>query len=482
MNKRFFAQGGVTPYPDEEASGPAAPASSSRAKLNPMKTRTFNLRLWFAVGSFGTIAAICLISAYWVSNFLVSTLLERESEVSKEFMESIVSVDGAQMFRDDGTQPYRPSEQLLDFAHHIVSMPGVLRVNIHSAKHRVLWSTEQELIGKVFDDNDELNTALRGQRITEIGTLDGDTKAEHVALGKSGHFIEAYIPIRDDGGHGPVVGVVEFYKLPLALQAAIDSARRTVWISATAAAIVLFLTLYWIVQRGARLIERQQQHLAHMEAFAAIGQMSSAVAHSLRNPMSAIRSSAELWRSELKGEECEIAAEVIREVDRMDRYVRDLLAYARSETYHLQAVHPLKVIETILAKQQGAIERNRIAVQLVDHCAAEVTVTADEMLLEQALTSIVTNAIEAMPAGGELSVSVLPAGRKFVRIEIVDTGRGIPAELLARVTDSYFTTKSRGLGLGLMLSKAIIERFEGNVEIASTPDVGTSVLIDLKSA
>jgi len=445
-----------------------------------VKPQTFNLRLWFAAWCFGTIAVICGLSAFWVSSFLTRSLLERESEVSQEFLESIVTVDGPAMFRDDGPEPYVAKPELLNFAMHIMSMPDVLRVNIYANTHRVLWSTEKQLVGKIFPVNDELDDAFKGERMTEIGTLP-DEKLEHVALGQKGHFIEAYIPIRADRGKGAVLGVVEFYKQPLALNAAIESSQLTVWLVASGAALVLFLALYWIVARGARLIEQQQQRLGHMEAFAAIGQMASAVAHSLRNPMSAIRSSAELWRTDQPSGRCEIADNVIHEVDRMDRYVRDLLAYAKSENYQPQPVNPLRVVETILAKQRATIDRNNIEVETnADHAAVR-DVVADEMLLEQALTSVVTNAVEAMPDGGKLAISIDSAGDD-VRIEIADSGRGIPAELMERVRESYFTTKARGLGLGLALATSIIERFQGRLDIGSTPNVGTRVSINLRPA
>src|SRR4029077_18715215 len=135
-----------------------------------------------------------------------------------------------------------------------------------------------------------------------------------------------------------------------------------------------------------------------------VGQMASAVAHSLRNPMSAIRSSAELWQTDQPSRRCEIADNVIREVDRMDGYVRDLLAYAKSEPYQPQPVNPLRVVETILAKQRATIDRNHMKRQTPAHHAAAPDVMADAMLLEQALTSVVTNAIEAMPDGGKLAI------------------------------------------------------------------------------
>jgi two-component system, NtrC family, sensor histidine kinase HydH len=449
--------------------------------MSTSKKRPFNLRFWFAVGSFGTIAAICVVAAFWVSDFLTESLLNRESEISQEFMQSIISADGVDMFRDDGSEPLQQNPLLLEFARHILTIPGMVRVNIYSSTHRVMWSTEKQLVGKTFPINDELERAFGGERVTQLEELAGDEKAEHVALGRSGHIIEAYIPIRTQPS-GPVVGVVEFYKQPLALEATIAKAQRTVWIGAIISGFVLYLALYFVIRRAARLIERQQQHMAHMEAFVAIGQMASAVAHSLRNPMSAIRSSAELWRSQPNGEECEIGREVIREVDRMDGYVRDLLAFARSDRSQLQPVSPVKIIDTILAKQQPVIARNHIDVYTENGHGAPKDVLADQMLLEQALTSIVTNAIEAMPDGGKLGVGIDPGSGRDVRIAIVDTGRGIPPELLGRVRESYFTTKARGLGLGLVLATGIIERFDGKLEITSMPDVGTTVVISLKAA
>ncbi|MFO1079999.1 MAG: ATP-binding protein [Reyranellaceae bacterium] len=451
------------------------------SNATPAGPQGFNLRLWFAIGSFGTIAVICVFAALWVSDFLTHSLLERESEVSQEFLESIVSIDGIDMFREDALETPAAAKLLLDYANHIVSMPGVFRVNVYSPKHRILWSTEKQLIGRQFGSNEDLDVAFAGRRVTEIHSLSDDNKPEYVELGHTGNFIEAYIPIRSNGGRGPVVGVVEFYKYPAALDATIQQGRRIVWIGAAASALVLFLTLYWIVQRGARVIERQQGHMAQLEAFSAIGQMSSAVAHSLRNPMSAIRSSAELWRSLPTEDAKEVTEDVMREVDRMDNYVRELLTFARSEPYHLQPVDTTSVVATVLEKLSRAIARNGIDARSTSTGA--VRAMADPMLLEQALTSVLTNAIEAMPSGGRLSVTVGPGrSRTVVRLEIADTGRGIPAEFLQRVLQSPFTTKARGFGLGLVLAKGIITRFGGTLSIDSTAGQGTRIQIDLKAA
>jgi len=443
--------------------------------------RQFNIRLWFALAGFGIIGLIWAVSAYWVTEFMTHALLERESEVSQEFFQGAVETEGDVLFQLDA-QSQPPSPSLLEFAKHIVSSPGVMRVNIYSSVSQIIWSTEKQLIGRTFTDNDELEEALRGKRIFEINSIE-HYKSEYVAFGQSGLFIETYLPIHASDDPNRVIGVVELYKFPTALNATIAEGRRIIWLSALGAAFLLYFTLYWIVQRGAKLIEGQQRQLSNLQSFAVIGELASAVAHSLRNPMAAIRTSAELWRSELPPGQTLVADDVIHEIDRMDEYVRDLLAYAKSDQSQIQRLDPMIVIDGVMTKRDSALRRNNIVVRRTDRRAQPSEVLVDPVLFEHALTSIVTNAIEAMPNGGTLDVAVSAdsAGRNVI-IEMADSGLGIPRELINRVTDSYFTTKSKGLGLGLALARGVIERWSGTLAIVSGKNVGTTVSITLKKA
>ncbi|MCW5734973.1 MAG: hypothetical protein KIS73_12650 [Enhydrobacter sp.] len=439
--------------------------------------RTFNIRLWFAVVALGLVGVICGASAYWVAEFITRSLLGRESEISQEFFQSIVEVEGDAVF--GGPAPENPA--LREFVRHLVKTPGMMRANIYSADRQVLWSTEKQLVGKTFADNPDLEKALKGERITEINSIDHH-KSEYVALQQSGRFIEAYLPIRSTQADYDVIGVIELYKFPTALNVTIDQARQMIWLLAFGAAVLLYLTLFWIVQRGAVEIERQQQQLARLQSFAMIGQLASAIAHSLRNPMAAIRSTAELWRSELPPGRADVAEDVIREVDRMDGYVRDLLSYARPEPSDMQAFDPMTIVDLAVAKRKGALERSRIAVQRTDQRGRRSTSLIDPVLFEHAVTSIVDNAIEAMGDGGTLDIAISEKAKgRQVSIEIADNGPGIPPELLYRVSDSYFTTKSRGLGLGLALARGVIERWNGSLSISSSVSSGTSVTITLET-
>jgi two-component system sensor histidine kinase HydH len=448
-----------------------------------MPSPSFNLRLWFAIGSLGTILVICAAAALWLNSYLTESLISRESQVSQEFLEAIVAVNGAAMFTDDGAKTPHQSPALLDFATHTLNIPGILRVNIYATTRRILWSTESKIVGQTFVDNEELDRALTGEIVASMSYLNNDNKAEHVALGNVDHFIEAYMPLRGDAGRGPVAAVMEFYRLPLRLDETLERGRLAIWTGAIAAAALLFGVLYWIVQRGARIIEGQQRQMSLIEAFAAVGQMASAVAHSLRNPMASIRSSAELWQGQLPADSRHVADDIMRDVDRMDSYVRDLLAYARPESYDPRPVDPIKVLGVVVDKHRRAAMRNGVTITVTDGCSGTARVKADDRLLEQALTTIVTNAIEAMSDVGQLAITVTAgAGGNTVRIEVADTGRGIAPDVLQRVSAAYFTTKPGGLGLGLVLTRGIIDRFGGTLTLASTSGVGTTVSLELPAA
>jgi two-component system sensor histidine kinase HydH len=229
-----------------------------------------------------------------------------------------------------------------------------------------------------------------------------------------------------------------------------------------------------------RLIEGQQIQLQDLQAFAIIGDLASAVAHSLRNPMAAIRTSAELWRSELSTEATDIVDDIIHEIDRMDEYVRDLFAYAGADKSQMRSVDPMVAIDSVMTKRDAALRRNNIVVRRTDRRPQRSDVLVDPLLFEHALTSVVTNAIEAMLDGGTLDVEVLNEAGDDVTILIADNGSGIAPEFIDHVVDSYFTTKANGLGLGLTLARRLIERFSGSLIISSVKGQGTIVSITLK--
>ena len=280
-----------------------------------MKPTTFHLRRWFGLAGFGTIAVLAILCAVLMSQYISVTMLAREVEVTREFLQGIVRAEAL----DAGTFTTGKTDadsDLGSFVDHLNGLPEVLRVNIYARDRSILWSTDKTLIGYRGGHNDELETAFGGQTLSEVVSGDGDTKAEHEALAKTdvGYFIEAYIPLYEKD---KVIAVVELYQAPVTLDGVLRHGKRIIWLSAAASALFLYATLYWIVVRAARLIERQRTEISRMEALAALGQMAGGIAHNLRNPMAGIRSSAELMKLEIP-EAKETADDIIGEVDRLE--------------------------------------------------------------------------------------------------------------------------------------------------------------------
>lgn len=448
---------------------PAEPAPTVRPAM-------FNMRLWFGVAAFSIIAAMGFVFAFLLTGFLSTQMLRREAVVTRDFLESVVWAEASArlVFLGSGidTNPH-----LASFVQHIQTTPDIVRANLYAKDGTIVWSTDQAMISRRFAVNHELDAAFKGILGTEIGTVSGETKAEHVnlAMGARETFVEAYMPIRDRSGN--VHGVVELYKIPNALNATIAQGQMMIWVSVSCGMLLLFLSLFWIVRRGATLIQRQQAELGNMAALAALGQMASAIAHSLRNPLSGIRTSAELLRLD-PGVPHEAANDIIGEVDRLDAYVRELLDYVRSDGQMAQAVDPLDVLRETLTRLRPALTRSATQVTVTDARDRPTQARVDPQLLAQACGNVITNAIEAMGHGGTLAITASHVGRTSA-ITIADTGPGIPPDLRRRVSEPFFTTKTRGLGLGLALSRQIMERFGGALDITCAETGGAAVRLTL---
>lgn len=443
--------------------------------------RPFNFARWFALLSLACVVASAAGTALLLSRFLTEHILQRDAEVSSEFIEGIVRAERTWgWFLDPGAPDARGP--LDSFFNHVAEMPGVVRANVYQRDGTVLWSSDPAMTGQRFPDNHELDAAFGGRILVEYGTLAAD-KPEHVALGTAtggSRFMEAYLPVWNADRTG-VVGVVEIYRLPEALFRAVDEGVRLVWVSSAAGALLLYLALAWLVRRAARAIREQQERLMEAEALAAIGAVASAVAHGIRNPLASIRSSAELAAEEATPEAArEAFADIVRESDRLEGWVRDLLLQARGEQVAPEAVALPALLRASLRSLAPAAERQGVHIDLAE--AAVPAVRGHPGPLAQAIENILGNAVEAMHAGGRVSVALSAVeGGRMVEIRIADTGPGLPPELPREGPPTFFSTKPRGTGLGLALARRIVARYGGSLALVSSAQ-GTIATIRLPVA
>jgi signal transduction histidine kinase len=170
------------------------------------------------------------------------------------------------------------------------------------------------------------------------------------------------------------------------------------------------------------------------------------------------------------------AGDIIAEVDRVETWVRDLLQYANPKSEKIKKECLNAIIKESLGGYERELEKRNITTSLnLGENIPEIQANAP--LLLQVMNNLITNAMEAMPNGGLLTIRSEVIDGSSVRLSVNDDGVGIPKEHLAGVFKPFYTSKPKGLGLGLPLVKRIVERHGGKVEINSQPWHGTTIFL-----
>ncbi len=443
------------------------------------KKRSFNLVRRFALLSFLSIGLITAVSSFLLSNFLTHNMLQRDAVVTMEFVQTIAQAENTRSYFETD-DPGKTKTLFEAFFKQIATMPEVVRANVYNSNGAILWSDDDRFIGHRFSPNPQLETALSGRLAVTSGTSGKSSKPEHVFDREVPFFAEIYIPIWNVS-ENKVAGVVEVYKVPLTLFHAIKEGNRLVWLSAGVGGLFLYASLFWIVRRAAQLIRRQQEQLVESETMAAIGEMASAVAHGIRNPLASIRSSAEVALEESPPFRA-TAEEIIHETDRIEDWIRELLVYSKPPSGNPASIQINGLIQSTLDSLDREIKKRNVKLtQNLD--PASPLVHADEGLMRHVIISLIANSLDAMPDGGELTVSSrIEKSDSRVEVVIKDTGCGIPIEQMGKIFKPFYTTKSKGMGVGLSLAKRIIERHGGTLRLESEAAVGTTVFMHIPLA
>ena len=234
------------------------------------------------------------------------------------------------------------------------------------------------------------------------------------------------------------------------------------------------------VAERTRELEAAQQQLLRSEKMAAIGQLTASIAHEVNNPIAVIQGNLDLAR-ELLGDHAERVRTELQlvdaQIDRMRLIVTQLLQFARPNEYagYVEAVDPGRTLDECLLLAGHLLARTRIEVRR-DYLASR-SAAINRQELQQVLVNLMVNAIHAMPDGGTLTLRTRdweappvvegdPA-RPGIVIEVLDTGPGLSAELLRELFQPFVTRKKDGTGLGLWISRGIVERYGGDIRAAN---------------
>ncbi len=471
--------------------------------MKRVSRRGSSLTWTFALLSLAIIALItgAQITIQWA--LLRENLLDWERQ-SAQFIRaeaySMLRAEDFARWRDRET-----AERFERFFRAALVNPEILRVKLYDTDMRVVWSDELRLLGARFPGNARLVRALRGETVAHIEHVKREENLYERGFTRT---VELYVPLAFSTGRTPgtaaIAGVVEVYKDPTNMLTHMSRDWLIILTTSLAGALVLYAALFGIVRRASRQLQTQradlerqatalgeanrelratQGQLRASERLAAIGEVSAAVAHGIRNPLANIRAAAQvgLDTPDDPGSVKRYLSAITAEVDRLGRWLRALLDVVRPFEPRLAPVDPNAMIEDLLALLSERSAQSQIRVER--HLASDLPgLMADEVQLQQALLNVLDNALDALPPGGTLEVRTARAGDpegSEVRVMIHDNGEGIPRDRLGRIFEPFFTTKSQGTGIGLAITRKVIEGHGGRVDIESAPGKGTTIDIRL---
>ncbi|MBU1044885.1 MAG: hypothetical protein KJ915_10870 [Candidatus Omnitrophica bacterium] len=243
---------------------------------------------------------------------------------------------------------------------------------------------------------------------------------------------------------------------------------------------ILFQRLYNNAQQAYVHLQQTQQQLIKTEKMAAIGQMAAAISHDLRNPLTGIKMATYYLGSKIDKSEVEINSilqDIELEIDYASNVVTNILTYSRPTELIYTMSNINKIIEDTmhfvnLKNRDEGIE----LIKEYDNNIPEILL--DNKKIKQVIVNLLSNSMQAMPNGGQLKIST-KLNPDNVQISISDTGKGIEKSVQERIFTPFFTTKARGVGLGLSIVNNIVQKHGGKTEVISEIDKGTVFIVTL---
>ena len=264
-----------------------------------------------------------------------------------------------------------------------------------------------------------------------------------------------------------------------------------------------------LVSRDLSYLSRMQSTVAYSRKLVALGRLTAGIAHEVKNPLNAMIIHLELLRTKIRRSAVRKAEPVVvgglglaearsperteaddalqhvavieSEIRRLDEVVQGFLKFTRPEDLRLQPVRVKDLFDEILPLIEPEAQKNNVRVQ-VDVPPDIPPVNGDAAMLRQVFLNLAINGCQAMPTGGTLRLSSGRASGNRVDVRVQDTGIGIPAEHLSKIFDLYFTTKDHGTGIGLSMVYRIVQLHDGDIEVESTKNRGTTFRVLLPRA
>ncbi len=226
--------------------------------------------------------------------------------------------------------------------------------------------------------------------------------------------------------------------------------------------------------------KRTQELIVHSEKLAVAGQFAAAIAHEIRNPLTAIKGFLQLLMRDAT-DKSRFFDVIFSEMNRIEMITNELLMIAKPQAVKFAKKDIRFLMQQVVSFMDAQANMNNVLLQ-VDYGPVDLFVLCDENQLKQVFINFLKNAIEAMPDGGLMRIHMSASKTGECIVRFADQGGGIPEEVLQKLGEPFYTTKESGTGLGLMVTKRIVEQHGGDIRFSSKLGEGTTVEVTLPSA
>lgn len=222
---------------------------------------------------------------------------------------------------------------------------------------------------------------------------------------------------------------------------------------------------------------RMEERLREQNALARLGEMAAVIAHEVKNPLAGVRGAIQVIGGRLPKEsrDAAVVKEILTRIDALNELMKDLLLFARPPQPRLTPIDLIGLIQTTADLLSGDPAIRGVAIEVA---GSGRPVIGDAELLKIVFQNLLVNGAQAMQGQGAIQVT-LESVDGVCRVSVRDAGPGIPPDVLEKIFTPFFTTKSRGTGLGLPTAKRIVEAHGGSIAITSSPGAGTTVELSL---
>lgn len=224
--------------------------------------------------------------------------------------------------------------------------------------------------------------------------------------------------------------------------------------------------------------KKAEEMLLKSEKLSVVGQLAAGVAHEIRNPLTSLKGFLQLLqkRSTENGFFFEL---MLSELDRINNIVSEFLVLSKPQAVKMERRNLVQIVQVVVSFLGSQALLNNVQIVTCIQTGPEVIINCDENQLKQVFINLLKNAVEAMPGGGTITVTLLQSGKDKVLVRFQDEGQGIPEDRLLKLGEPFYTTKEKGTGLGLMVSFRIIEDHGGMIRVTSEVGIGSIFDVEL---